>query len=497
MHKRTIILMSSTLAACAAAIALLWLLGGGLSASAAPIINAPAAELQVCPSGCTYSSVQAAVDAAGPGDVIKVAQGTYTDIHVRAGITQVVYISKTVTVRGGYNAGFTAWDPTAHPTTLDAQGQGRVLYLTGNITPTIEGLRITGGDARGFGSSWSERIGGGIYVGAAYATAVISDNIVYSNTAVIGGGIGLYHHSPAILNGNTVISNTAEDGGGVGVVLWSAARLNNNTISGNKATGSGWGGGLSISSSPASIVNGNLIYDNSGYTGGGVSLDGSGNVILSNNTIYNNTATDGGGLYLNWSNARLDNNVITSNSASVSGGGLNLNRSDATLVNNFVADNQAAFYGSGIYITRSSPRLLHTTIARNSYGDGTGVYVTDDCSEYSSVAMTNTIIFSHTVGITVTAGNKATLNATLWHANDMERGGAGAINHINDHTGDPAFAGPGYHLTGGSAAIDAGIDAGVTTDLEGDARPIGAAYDIGADETAARYFIYLPLVVRG
>ncbi len=97
-----------------------------------------AAELYVCPSGCTYSSVQAAVDAADPGDIIKGAQGTYTDLHVRAGITQVVYISKTVTVQGGYTAA--NWDTpdrAAHPTTWDAQGHGRVFYLTGNITPTI------------------------------------------------------------------------------------------------------------------------------------------------------------------------------------------------------------------------------------------------------------------------------------------------------------------------------------------------------------------------
>jgi hypothetical protein len=42
------------------------------------------------------------VDAASSGDEIRVATGTYTDIHQRAGITQVVYITKTVTVRGGY-----------------------------------------------------------------------------------------------------------------------------------------------------------------------------------------------------------------------------------------------------------------------------------------------------------------------------------------------------------------------------------------------------------
>jgi hypothetical protein len=35
----------------------------------------------------------------------------------------------------------------------------------------------------------------------------------------------------------------------------------------------------------------------------------------------------------------------------------------------------------------------------------------------------------------------------------------------------------------GSAAIDQGVDAGVATDIDGDARPCGQGYDLGADET--------------
>jgi hypothetical protein len=42
-----------------------------------------------------------------------------------------------------------------------------------------------------------------------------------------------------------------------------------------------------------------------------------------------------------------------------------------------------------------------------------------------------------------------------------------------------------YHIGPGSAAIDAGVDAGVTTDIDGEARPFGAGYDLGADEWMA------------
>ena len=90
-------------------------------------------------------------------------------------MTQVVYISKTVTVRGGYTIdNWTTSDPENNPTTLDAQGLGPVMYITGDISPTIEGLRITGGQ------------GGGVYV--ATAKAVIGNNQVFSNTASHGGG---------------------------------------------------------------------------------------------------------------------------------------------------------------------------------------------------------------------------------------------------------------------------------------------------------------------
>ena len=67
----------------------------------------------------------------------------------------------------------------------------------------------------------------------------------------------------------------------------------------------------------------------------------------------------------------------------------------------------------------------------------------------------------------------------------------------NPVTGDPRFVDPpggDYHIGPGSAAADAGVAAGIGTDIDGDGRPVGADYDIGADECFLR--IYLPLVVR-
>jgi hypothetical protein len=96
-------------------------------------------------------SVQYAVDQASTGDAVLIAAGVYTDVSSRvvdtSTVSQVVFISKTVVVRGGYSPGnWSASDPVANPTILDARGQGRVAVIVGPASPTLENLFLTGGD---------------------------------------------------------------------------------------------------------------------------------------------------------------------------------------------------------------------------------------------------------------------------------------------------------------------------------------------------------------
>jgi hypothetical protein len=288
------------------------------------------------------------------------------------------------------------------------------------------------------------------------SAATLQNNIIENNEAKNWSGGGLYmDQCDATLTGNSVLNNRASQEGGGAYIWWGEPVISGNTFSGNTVK---WdsGGGLSLFKATATL---------------------NGNTITGNTSQYGSS----GGIYLKVSDSTLNGNVIYGNTAETNAGGIQLYWSDAILTNNIIAGNQAGGNGAGLMVQRCSPTLSHTTIANNT--GASGVWLTDLGGVYASPTFANTILSGHTVGVLADPGNTAIFNATLLYANPTNWRGAG-ITHTNDHTGNPVFANPGgdYHIAGTSAAIDHGVDAGVNTDMDGDARPWGAGYDLGADE---------------
>mgnify|MGYP000195899927 CR=1 FL=1 len=197
----------------------------------------------------------------------------------------------------------------------------------------------------------------------------------------------------------------------------------------------------------------------------------------------------GGGIYVAQAAPLLWGNTLSGNAAE-QGGGVYLASSDATLVNNLLVGNRASDQGSGVYVQGGAPRLLHTTLARNEGGAGVHVTHADSGPDYATATLTNTILVSHTAGIAVTTGSTATLEATLWGSDGWRNGtdwmgGGMVVTGTRNIWGNPAFVAADagdYHLGPDTAARDAGVNAGVDTDIDGDARPMGHGPDIGADE---------------
>jgi parallel beta-helix repeat protein len=226
------------------------------------------AVLDVCQSGCAYESVQQAINAALPGDVIRVAQGTYFETLV---------INKNVTVKGGYD-GPPMWQrsPLAYRTVLDGSNGGSVVRII-NVSPTLDGFVIT----RGKGAFLVG--GGGVYTFGQQASPIINGNVIVSNSAGDGGGIFVDDYASPTISNNVIVGNEAtSNGAGIYVDWRSRPRIVNNTIAGNTL---GFGGqGVFTYNNPTPTIRNNIIISQRV----GVQRF-SGTLVLDHNDVWNNT----------------------------------------------------------------------------------------------------------------------------------------------------------------------------------------------------------------
>ncbi|MGQ9598477.1 MAG: hypothetical protein ACUVWZ_03570 [Anaerolineae bacterium] len=181
----------------------------------------------------------------------------------------------------------------------------------------------------------------------------------------------------------------------------------------------------------------------------------------------------------------LTHNLFQGNAAGLSF----LGEGQATLINNaFIGQTGHASSNGSALGLHGNLTAIHNTFAHN-WGDAIWI-AADRWPEPYQVVFTNTIIADHTTGVVLCRG-PVRMDHTLWYSNttNVITDTAGCLGGVLTETGHlegpAAFAADGYHLTCDSVALQAGLDAGVSDDIDGEARPqpAGTQPDLGADES--------------
>ena len=353
---------------------------------------------------------------------------------------------------------------------------------------------------------YSDDFGGGLGLDTAY-NATVTGNVVRGNTTSLvtphegmhvsyGGGIFGYALSDSQITSNNISANVASGewggfGGGMHLIATEGVVVAENLFADNAASlassGDGWGGGLDLRNTVGALVRRNHFLGNRG-SAGGWGQAGALNIGSWGPHSFDTTVD---------ANLFLDNQASGNPAAHSTGGACIVFTRGFTFTNNVVAGNTAKEAG-GLVLSLFEERgvVTNNTLAGNS----DAAVVVEAWT--TPVTFSNNIVVSHTVGISVTKGTTAMVRYTLWDGNGVDIAGAGTISETHPVTGTPAFAYPAnhdYHLAVGSAAINAGDPAGVPpappVDLDGVARPVGVAVDLGAYEWQG-YLGYLPFVAK-
>jgi len=337
-----------------------------------------------------------------------VATGLYSGINNYGGLAQVVYIDENLTIRGGFTtSNWNTPNPEVNLTELLAAGQGRVAVITGNVNVTLEGLRLSYGNAAGLGghseTSGSTDAGGGLYVSQANVT--LNHLVVLTSTVSDGNGGGLYQTGGILyVENSTLQGNYAYDGGGAyfhnSTVTFTDNTVQNNTNYSLLGTGSGLfanGGTVLITENTIQnnltdrdviaaagfqaidlTITNNQILGNEGNAIGLGYID---SPYIAGNTIQGNEKS---GIYLTYTNAILVGNTIADNGST----GI-VSQGDLEVIGNLIQGNHASQYGGGVHVlmTGTGSLIINNVIRDNQVGgsliyggSGAGMYL-DRCNE--------------------------------------------------------------------------------------------------------------------
>jgi cysteine-rich repeat protein len=465
---------------------------------------ASAATLEV---PAAYSTIQAAVNAAMPGDTVEVSTGVYHEfvsfpssglpgqpitLAAKSGHTPVidgtglattdldglVFIENRafITVRGMEIASLTASSPSHFPAGIWVRGTSHDIRLLGN---TVHHIRNTGCSNCG---------AHGIAVYGTSAAGSIHDLVIDGNEVrdcVLGWSESL------VVNGNvedfTISNNVVHDNNNIGIV---AIGFEGECV----------GCSDTLDRARDGVIAGNHVYNidslgNPSYgsdrSADGIYVDGGTRIVIEKNIVHDcnigiEMASEHDGKDTSEILAR-GNFVYRSHSIGMSIGGYDTRRGatrDCAIVHNTLFHNDTDLGGSGEILLQydtTDNLVVNNVIVANSQNR----FVTNDFTLNSG----NTIDHNLYFGAGGAAASEWTWQSTPYTGFAAWKAGSG--HDTNSVFVDPLLVDPDagdLHLGPGSPAIGAATalapSIAGTEDIDGTPRVSGAAADLGADEMA-------------
>ena len=433
-------------------------------------------------------TIQAAIDVAVDGDVVVIADGTYSGV----GNYDIDFKGKAITVTS-------AGGPETCIIDCELQGRGFLFYSGETETSVLEGLTIKNGDA-GTGND-----GGGIYANG--SAPYINNCIFADNTGGSGGAIYL-HSLPAdcTINECTFTGNESSSNGG-GIYCYnsgasSSLTISEGTFSVNSAYNDG-GGAVYASNVNAKFegctFNGNSIQ--ASWGGGGVVYVNRESEFMDCSFTANHSNSSCGAVYA--SSSLFDGCTFESNTASGSYGAV---RADNSTFDSCVFTNNSAANGGALSINRQG-WLANCLFTGNSAENGGAVHLADsdnvlfvNCTFFDNQATTQggalwcDIPFTPEDPIVIKNcifWNNTALDGAQIYENEKSvsivysdiQGGHDGEGNIDDNPLFVDASNGNLHLTLGSPCVDSGMfDGAPDHDLDNNLRPVGNEYDIGAYE---------------
>jgi hypothetical protein len=326
-----------------------------------------------------FPTIQAGINAAADGDVIELADGTFTG----AGNRDIDYLGKAITVRSqGGNAEACVIDSEG---SISAYHRGFYFHTGEGTGSTLSGVTIMGGyfdDGGGVRclaaspaivgcvvrDSRAENSGGGLACGNGAAPRVEGCTFATNRAGSLGGGACCWGESalhrrasPTFLACSFVENYCTADGGALAFAHGANATITDCTFLRN---GCGlWSGGAGLACSGASpVLTGCAFIENvSGANGGGATFSYSYAVLTRCAFLRNSCAGSGGALAEAGSSLGISGCTFAGNTAGADGGAISTWSTESHVEGSTLFGNSAVS-GSGVMLRPNAQLTVTRTI---------------------------------------------------------------------------------------------------------------------------------------